>query len=212
MSWNSRFSSLCSRMRSRAEQGSAALEFAFIAPVFFALMLSILQIGIMTFGQVALQNSVTQAARLIRTGQAAAIDPTASNPACVGSTTMTTYGTSQKWFNGQVCCNVTPLLDCSKLQITVKQASSFGAGFGTYTASPSGDSVNDPATTNYAPGTVCDIVLVRATYPFPIWFPGLSQLLNQSWTYADAAGGNIHTLAGTAAFRNEPYNSSVSGC
>ena len=39
------------------------MEFAFVAPVFFALMLGILEIGVMTFAQFALQNSVTDAGR-----------------------------------------------------------------------------------------------------------------------------------------------------
>ena len=40
-----------------ATRGSAAMEFAFVAPVFFALMLGIMEIGVMTFAQFALQNA-----------------------------------------------------------------------------------------------------------------------------------------------------------
>ena len=93
------------RMRSESERGSAALEFAFIAPIFFALMLGILEIGVMTFGQFALQNAVTQAGRLIRTGQAQAINPTTASQ-CVNNTVPGNYATSEDWFRGQICCNV----------------------------------------------------------------------------------------------------------
>ena len=191
------------RMRFDSERGSAALEFAFVAPVFFFLLAGIMQLGVMTFGQFALQNSVTEAARQIRTGQAQSIDATQATPQCTGSSTLYTYGTQQNWFNGQVCCGVTPLLDCSKLQVTVAKSTGFtGSNFAAYTGTAA----------DYNPGTACDVVLVRATYPFPIWFPGLSGLVNGNWTFADTAGGNIHTLSGTAAFRNEPFTSAVSGC
>ena len=30
----------------------------------------------------------------------------------------------------------------------------------------------------YSPGNACDVVLVRATYSWTIWFPGLAKLLN----------------------------------
>lgn len=202
MSWKTRFTILRHQMRKNSQRGSAALEFAFVAPVFFFLFACIMQLGIMTFSQFALQNAITEAARLIRTGQAQSIDATKATAQCSGSSTQVTYGTQQAWFNGQVCCGVTPLLDCTKLQVTAAKSSSFGGGFGTYTGT----------TADYNPGSACDVVLVRGTYPFPIWFPGVSALVNGTWTFADTAGGSIHTLSGTAAFRNEPFTSAVAGC
>ena len=50
--------------RSRSRSGSAAVEFAFIAPVFFMFLFGIFEGGIMFFGQAAVQD----AARLIRAG------------------------------------------------------------------------------------------------------------------------------------------------
>ena len=195
------------RLRTRGTDGSAAMEFAFVAPIFFTLMLGILQLGIMIFGQFALQNAVTQAARLIRTGQAQSIN-TAAAAQCVGGATPGNYGNAansqQLWFNGQVCCGVTPLMDCSKLQVTVTP---FAAGFnggGNFGAMGAGGTYNS--------GNACDVVLVRATYPFPIWLPGLNGLMGGTWTFADTAGGSVHNLAGTSAFRNEPFNNGVAGC
>ena len=169
-------------------------------------MLGILQLGIMIFGQFTLQNAVTEAARLIRTGQAQSIN-VATAAQCMGGATPGNYGTAadppQAWFNGQVCCGVTPLMDCTQLQVTVTAlASGFtNGGFG---------SLGTPGT--YSPGNACDVVLVRATYPFPIWVPGLAGLLGGGWTLADSLGGNVHTLSGTSAFRNEPFNNGVAGC
>jgi Flp pilus assembly protein TadG len=209
MSWKMRLSTLRHRLRKYSRSGSAALEFAFVAPVFFFLMVGILQLGIMTFGQFALQNAVTEASRLVRTGQAQSIDATQPTPQCSGSTTQVTYGTQQKWFNGQVCCGVTPLLDCTKLQVTVAPSTGFGGSYASYV--DSGDPAN-PSPANYNPGTACNVVLVRATYAFPIWFPGMASLLNGNWTFADVAGGTVHTIAGTSAFRNEPFTAAVNGC
>lgn len=190
-----------------SEQGSAAIEFAFVAPVFFALMLGILEIGTMTLAQFSLQNAVTDAGRLIRTGQAQSIDATKATTTCAkaGGSATTTYGTQQKWFEGQVCCGVSALMTCSKLVVTVTSATS---GF-----SSTGFNALGAAGT-YSPGAACDVVLVRTNYTWPIWFPGLAQLLNSNNApnYLDNTGGNGHMLAGTAAFRNEPFTAGASGC
>ena len=42
-----RFSAMRQRMRADATRGSAALEFAFVAPVFFALLMGIIEVGVM---------------------------------------------------------------------------------------------------------------------------------------------------------------------
>jgi len=190
-----------------SEQGSAAIEFAFVAPVFFALMLGILEIGTMTLAQFSLQNAVTDAGRLIRTGQAQSIDATKATTTCAkaGGSATTIYGTQQKWFEGQVCCGVKALMTCDKLVVTVTSATS---GF-----SSSGFNALGAAGT-YSPGAACDVVLVRTSYTWPIWFPGLAQLLNSNnaANYLDNTGGNGHLLTGTAAFRNEPFTAGASGC
>ena len=59
------------RLRADSRKGSAAIEFAFVAPVFFVLLMGIFEAGIMFFAQAALQNAVTDLGRQIRTGQAA---------------------------------------------------------------------------------------------------------------------------------------------
>ena len=51
--------------RLRNSSGSAAIEFAFVAPVFFMILLGIIEGGVMFFGQAALMNSTQDAARLM---------------------------------------------------------------------------------------------------------------------------------------------------
>ncbi len=44
-------------MRADAEKGSAAIEFAFVAPVFFVLLMGTFEAAIMFFSQAVLQNA-----------------------------------------------------------------------------------------------------------------------------------------------------------
>lgn len=214
MSWKMRISILLRHMRMRSERGNAAIEFAFVAPAFFALMLGILEIGTMTFSQFALQNAVTITGRLIRTGQAQGIDITTA-ARCMGGNAATdpgNYTSTADWYRGQICCNVYGLLQCTsdKLFINVSSAQTFAAA-GNFSSAAAN------VANAYNPGVSCDVVLVRATYPWTIWFPGLARLLNASnadylVNIQDSAGQGAHLLSATTAFRNEPYTSGVNGC
>jgi len=211
-----RSSTLRSARLLNSDRGSAAIEFAFIAPVFFALMLGILEIGVMTFGQFALQNAVTDAARLIRTGQAQTISALigqaipvqkcASNP----GSTQSTFASEQDWFKQQICCGVDALMDCDKVVVTVASpATGFGGNFDALQATGTAGTF-DAASSNAA----CSVVLVRATYVWTIWFPGLARMLNSNMPdkFLVNVGDDGRLLSGTSAFRNEPFTSGVAGC
>lgn len=215
----------------RCNRGSAALEFAFVAPVFFALMLGILEIGTMMFAQFALQNSVMDAARLIRTGQAhsAALLIQSNIPvsqcAADNSSSQLSFNNEGQWFKQQICCGVSPLISdttCkSDVIVTVAAPSNGFAGdfnslaaagtAGTYFGSDPGNSASPSVASQ---NVACQIVLVRANYNWPIWFPGLAQILNSnnSGNYLVNAPNGTHLLTATAAFRSEPFTSGVSGC
>ncbi len=66
------------------------------------------------------------------------------------------------------------------------------------------------ASTNAA----CSVVLVRATYVWTIWFPGLGRMLNSNLPdkFLVNVGDDGRLLSGTSAFRNEPFTSGVAGC
>ena len=214
-----------------SDQGSAAIEFAFVAPVFFALMLGILEIGTMMFTQFALQNSVMNAARLIRTGQAhsAALliqDNIPVNQCASDSgSDQAAFSNEGQWFKQQICCGVSPLISdatCkSDVVVTVAAPSAGFAGdfnslaaagtAGTYFGS---DPSNAASASVAAQNVACQIVLVRANYNWPIWFPGLAKILNSSNSnnYLVNAPNGTHLLTATAAFRSEPFTNGVSGC
>jgi Flp pilus assembly protein TadG len=197
-----RFSSNCRRMRTDANKGSVAIEFAMIAPIFLLILMATIETGVVFFAQTALQNAVNDAARLVKTGQTACFTKDAGN-ACVRMTA--------DQFRTKICDEVIVLLHvCNKdaggnsnLQFDVK---AYSAGFGGVSNSSPLDNNGDlPNMTAFDTGQACDVVLVRAFYRWPIATPFLGFLLaNMS--------GSDHLLTTAAAFRSEPYVNNVGGC
>jgi Flp pilus assembly protein TadG len=174
------------RLGRRGRSGSAAIEFAMVAPVFFIFLLGTIEIGIMYLGQFALQNATNDAARLIRTGQVDLNHMSAAQ------------------FRSSICDRISPILKCNtSLQIDVKSFTSFGSA--SFTNPLLGNGTLNPNLNQFSPGTVCSIVLVRAFYVWNVNTPLLTPFL------VNMSGGN-HLLTASAAFRNEPYNNDVPGC
>jgi len=191
-----RMRTLRARMRADAIKGSAAIEFAMVAPVFFTLLLGIFEAAIMFFSQAALQNGMTDMGRLIRTGQAAKWTCTGSGT----SQTCTPMTTAQ--FRTQLCNKISPLVACDgNLQVDVKAQSSYGA-----ISSPlKTDKSLDPTLNRFDIGNACDVVIARAFYTRPIVTPVLS------WFLVNMAG-NKTLITGITAFRNEPFTTTTGGC
>lgn len=190
------FKKFFGRLRGDAK-GSAAVEFAMIAPVFFLILMATVESGVMFFAQSALQNAVNDAARIVRTGQSACFTQDANNN-CQKMTA--------DQFRTQVCNEVITLLKvCNKdangnsnLQFDIR---SYPAGFGgVANSSPldAGGNLPKLSDANFNTGNSCDVVLVRAYYTWPIFTPALSFLLANMT-------GQYHLLSTAAAFRNEPY-------
>jgi Flp pilus assembly protein TadG len=181
----SRMKRFLGNWRRNGRSGSAAIEFAFVAPVFFMFLFGIIEGGVMFFGQAALMNATQDAARLIRTGQAqGTIDQTA--------------------FTQKVCDGIKALLACGNLQVDVQN---YPSGFSSSLSSPVDSSGNLLSGQNrYNTGSPCDVVVVRAFYKYTIVTPVLTPFL------AGHAGNNFNYLSAAAAFRNEPYTSAVAGC
>jgi Flp pilus assembly protein TadG len=162
------------------------VEFAMVAPVFFVLLMGILEGGLMFFSQSALQNAVTEIGRQIRTGQAQAANMT------------------QAQFRTAICNMVTPLIACdSNLQLDVQAYAAYTAVAETSPLLP--DGTLDPSQNHFITGNACDVVLVRAFYTEPIYTPVME------WFLVNMGGGK-HLNTAAAAFRNEPYNNGAAGC
>jgi Flp pilus assembly protein TadG len=165
----------------RNRQASAAVEFALVAPAFFALLFAILETAIMFFAGQVLESVTQNGARLILTGQAQ------------------NSGYLQADFKTQVCGPPTSLanilFDCTNgIYIDVQSYSQFS----NITINNQIVACNFVVPTNYSPGGPGDIVVVRVFYQWQMFVTGLG------YNISNLCGGK-RLLTATAAFQNEPY-------
>jgi Flp pilus assembly protein TadG len=163
----------------RNRRASAAVEFALVAPVFFALLFAIIETGIIFFAGQVLETVTQDSARMILTGQAQAA----------------AY-TQAQFKTNVVCPHVSVLFDCANgIYVDVQSYSSFS----NVTINSQIDGSNNFNTNmQYSPGGPGDIVVVRLFYQWPLFVTGLG------YNIANLAGSK-RLLVATAAFRNEPY-------
>jgi Flp pilus assembly protein TadG len=165
----------------RNRAGSAAVEFALVAPMFFALLFAIIETGIMFFAGQVLESVTQNAARLILTGQAQ------------------TAGDTQTLFTSNVVCPAgslaTVLFNCNNLSVDVRSYSTFSSVVMSSQIDANNNFINNM---QYNPGGPGDIVVVRLFYPWQLFVTGLG------YNIANLSGSQ-RLLYGTAAFQNEPY-------
>lgn len=191
-------------LRKNAIRAAVGIEFAFVAPVFFLLLLGIIETGIMFYAQNTLTYAVETTGRMIRTGTAQGTTA-ASAAQCSGSAYAagTTYSTSQQWFKDQICCGISGLLtNCGSTATTGAlhvNVQNYTSGFTSFSSTADSNGYQQAVTDTYSPGNPCDVVLVRATYNWTVITPLLTTFL------VNMADGQSHLLVATTAFRNEPY-------
>ncbi|MDR3526375.1 MAG: pilus assembly protein [Rhizomicrobium sp.] len=181
-----RLTAIAARLNARARSGSAAIEFALVAPVFFVFLMGTIETGIIFLSNFVLQSATNDAARQIRTGQVA-----------LG-------GITQAAFRQTICNEISPLMACdSNLQIDVETVATFNQAAITNPITAS--NTLDPSLVNWQPGAVCSVVLVRAFYTYSVATPFLTPFLVN-------INSTQHLLTAAVAFRNEPYTTAVAGC
>src|SRR3984885_2395772 len=158
-------------------RGSAAVEFAPVAPVFFALLFAIIETAMMFFASQVLETITQDSARMILTGQAQ------------------TAAYTQAQFQTFVCSQIPALFTCSNLSIDVESYSSFSSVTINSQIDGSKNFINNM---QYNPGGPGDIVVVRLFYQWPLFVTGLGYNISN-------LSGSQRLLSATAAFRNEPY-------
>jgi Flp pilus assembly protein TadG len=162
----------------RNRRGSAAVEFALVAPVFFGLLFAIIETAIMFFAGQVLETITQNSARMIMTGQAQ------------------TAGYTQAQFQTYVCGQIPALFTCANVYVDVQ---SYGNSFGGVTINSQIDANNNFINNmQYNPGGSCSIVVVRLFYQWPLFVTGLG------YNIANLSGSK-RLLIATAAFQNEPY-------
>jgi Flp pilus assembly protein TadG len=163
----------------RNRRGSAAVEFALVAPVFFALLFAIIETAIVFFAGQVLETVTQDSARMIMTGQAQSA------------------GYGQAEFKTYVCGKISVLFDCvNGISVDVQSYPSFS---GVSISNPIDAGKNFVPPNNYSAGGPGDIVVVRLFYQWPLFVTGLGYNISN-------LSGSKRLLTATAAFRNEPYN------
>jgi len=163
----------------KRQDGSAAIEFGFVAAPFLALILAIMETSLVFFAGQSLESATAYAARLIMTGQAQS-------------------GNFDKdRFKNAVCSRIFALFDCANgVYVDVKTYNNFASIDPSLPLDANGNLMVNSF--GYTPGGPGDIVVVRIMYQWPVYVSLLGLNL------ADMAG-NKRLLVATAAFRNEPY-------
>lgn len=166
----------------RDRRGSAAIEFALVAPMFFGLLFAILEVGLTFFAGQVLENGLQQSARKMFTHQAA------------------DTGMTQQQFTDDLCGRVSMLMDCTKLRVNVSVTAA-GASIPILNPiSADGKFVENFNYQNPQPNTA-ETVVVSAFYQWPL---AVTQL-GYSIANIDAGTANgKYLLAAMAAFRVEP--------
>ena len=186
MGLNSAIAESCRRLRRRwradGEKGSAAIEFAMVAPVFFVFLFGIIETGVIFFGTAMLQNATDDTARQIRTG------------------TLTGKLTQSQLVNN-ICQEVTGLISkdscITNLKVDLRSYSSFGSS--SYPSVADSNGMIDPSKLKVDPAADCSVVLLRSFYPWKILTPLMSPLLQNTTT-------GFYMLFSSSAFRTEPYS------
>jgi Flp pilus assembly protein TadG len=165
----------------RSQSGVTAIEFAMVAPPFFALMMAIFEVGIMLFSEYVIEHGVSRAARMIRTGEVQTANMTSAE------------------FKAVVCGNLAGYLDCAtKLYVDVRAFDDFDLVSLPDALTPEGELTSAVTTgSQFQPGDPFQVVVVRVYYPWTLFTPGMSQMSNMS--------NGRRLIAAGAAFRNEPY-------
>jgi len=152
---------LLARLFGSSEAG-AAMEFALVAPVFFALILATLQLVLVFLVQAGLETACEGSARYVTTGQAQANFTGSTNAQGVVTT-------SQQQFMTYVCTQMPVFMGCGYLFADVTSAADYttvSVAEPQWTFNPTTGAMTNTFT--YSPGTANQIVVVRLYYFWPV--------------------------------------------
>jgi Flp pilus assembly protein TadG len=131
----------------RDRRGSAVVEFALVAPMFFALLFALLETGLVFFAGQLLETGIQDGARLMYTSQTV----TAAE------------------FKTPICARVSLLMDCTKVDIDVR---SYDAGTAITITDPidgSGNYISGNFVFQPPPFPSSKTVVVRGFYQWPLF-------------------------------------------
>jgi Flp pilus assembly protein TadG len=181
------------RTRRRGQKsGATAVEFVFIAPIFLVLMFGIIEAGAVYIGESTLQFATSDVGRRVRTGEIRFDSVTQSG------------NTNQTEFRTLICQRTAAYLACdTNLIVDVRSYSDF-------TAAQINNPINEDNEVDgslglYDTGKPCDVVVVRALYKWTMHTPFIT-------TFLVNLPPSQRLISAAFASRNEPFDSSVTGC
>ncbi len=183
---------------SKHSRGAVAVEFAFVAPLLFLVLIFPIAMGYTMVLSHALNYGTVQVARQIATGQVQAAQ------------------LSQAQFISNVVCPTLPaMFTCANVIVNVQPVPTGDAAFpneyyGFLNTSATGLTVPPLSNTQttFCPGNAESYVYLQIIYPIPAF---LSTIMNMVSTNT-FAGTNVSILMSTATFLNEPFVAPVSPC
>jgi Flp pilus assembly protein TadG len=175
----------------RSRRASAAVEFALVAPIFFALLFAIIETAIVFFASQVLETITQDSARIIATGQSQ------SSLVCTDPVSGAAAPCTQGTFHAYVCGQIPTLFSCSGMYVDVESCPS-ASGFSCVAFN---SQISNGTFTNnmqFVPGGPGDIVVVKLFYQWPLFVTSLG------YNIANLSGSQ-RLLTATAVFKNEPY-------
>lgn len=160
-------------------EGVTAIEFSLLALPFIMFVIGIIELATMFAAGFVLQGSVSDAARLIRTGQIQQSD--SADP--------------KEIFREALCKQAGILLNCDNVEFEVQTLDHFSDADTVPDVDESGKLTETPFET----GGVSDIVLIRAIYLYPLMTPMIGQFFSDY-------PGNKKLLMSTVVLQTEPYD------
>jgi Flp pilus assembly protein TadG len=163
----------------RSRRGSTLVEFALVAPVFFALLFAIVETAMVFFAGQVLESMAQDSARMLLTGQAQ------------------NAGYAQADFKNYVCNQIPILFSCANVYVDVQSYPTFSSVVMSNPIDGSGCFASNNL--GYNPGGPSQIVVVRLFYQWPLLVTGLGYNIS-------SLCGSKRLLSAAAAFQTEPYN------
>lgn len=162
-------------------KASSAIEFALVVPIFLTMVFAIFEVGYVFLTDLALESSLSNASRLIRTGQ--------SHEA----------KTTEAQFKKLICDGAYGLINCDKLTVVADEFDSFSDGSSKMPPLFKKDG-SLKKNSLFDIGGSDSIIVVRTTYVYDILNPFGSVVKFSNY------GDNKYLQVHIVAFKNEPFS------
>lgn len=163
---------------SKEKGGSTIVEFAMLAPVFFLLVMGLVEFVLYQYKTYALAHVVSEATRNLQTGEIA------------------TAGNTSQAFMDEICAHSGMMIDCSQIDYDVRHYKDLAdIKFTEPTFNEDGHATNF----KFDPGGASEYSVVRASIPHTFVTPFMNKMMN-------IGPQNPAIVNSFAIVRNEPWN------